>query len=82
MTHARAGIIAETEAYAGVGDRASHAHGGRRTERTEVMYAREGPRTCYLCYGIHHLFNVVTNRKMFPTPYWSVGSFRSRSLDG
>ena len=28
-----AGIITETEAYAGVGDRASHAHGGRRTER-------------------------------------------------
>ena len=61
-----AGIIAETEAYAGVGDRASHAHGGRRTERTEVMYARGGTVYVYLCYGIHHLFNVVTNKEDVP----------------
>jgi DNA-3-methyladenine glycosylase len=55
------GIIAETEAYAGVDDRASHAHGGRRTARNEPMYARGGTIYVYLCYGIHHLFNVVTN---------------------
>lgn len=35
------GRIVETEAYAGESDRASHAYGGRRTARTEVMY-REG----------------------------------------
>lgn len=56
-----AGIISETEAYAGVVDKASHAYGGRRTNRTETMYAQGGTGYVYLCYGIHHLFNVVTN---------------------
>ena len=56
-----AGIINETEAYAGESDRASHAFGGRRTARTEVMYATGGTAYVYLCYGIHSLFNVVTN---------------------
>jgi len=54
-------IITETEAYAGVTDRASHAYGNRRTARTEVMFAEGGVAYVYLCYGIHHLFNVVTN---------------------
>jgi DNA-3-methyladenine glycosylase len=53
-------LITETEAYAGVGDRASHAWGGRRTKRTEPMYADGGTAYVYLCYGLHHLFNVVT----------------------
>lgn len=56
-----AGIITESEAYAGVVDKASHAYGGRRTNRTETMYAQGGTGYVYLCYGIHHLFNVVTN---------------------
>lgn len=60
------GIIIETEAYAGVVDRASHAYGGRRTNRTETMYAAGGISYVYLCYGIHHLFNVVTNVKEVP----------------
>lgn len=55
------GMIVETEAYAGVTDKASHAYGGRRTPRTEVMYMQGGTAYVYLCYGIHHLFNVVTN---------------------
>ena len=59
-------IITETEAYAGVGDRASHAYGGRRTDRTAPMYARGGIAYVYLCYGIHHLFNVVTSREDDP----------------
>ena len=54
-------IITETEAYAGVTDRASHAFGGRRTKRTEPMFGPGGTAYVYLCYGIHHLFNVVTN---------------------
>ena len=53
-------VITETEAYAGVGDKASHAHGGRRTRRTEPMFAAGGIAYVYLCYGIHHLFNVVS----------------------
>jgi DNA-3-methyladenine glycosylase len=56
-----AGMIVETEAYAGAGDKASHAYGGRRTNRTQTMYAQGGTAYVYLCYGIHHLFNVVTN---------------------
>ncbi len=53
-------VITETEAYAGTSDRASHAFGGRRTKRTEPMYRAGGTAYIYLCYGIHHLFNVVT----------------------
>ena len=54
-------IITETEAYAGITDRASHAYGGRRTVRTEVMFAKGGVAYVYLCYGIHSLFNIVTS---------------------
>lgn len=61
-----AGRIIEVEAYAGVIDKASHAFGGRRTNRNEVMYAGGGVAYVYLCYGIHHLFNVVTNYKGIP----------------
>ncbi len=55
------GIITETEAYNGVVDKASHAYGNKRTARTETMYLKGGVAYVYLCYGIHHLFNVVTN---------------------
>ena len=55
------GVITETEAYMGAGDRASHAHGGKVTPRNNVMYGEPGVAYVYLCYGIHHLFNVVTN---------------------
>lgn len=61
-----AGMITETEAYAGAADKASHAYGNRRTARTEVMFAEGGVAYVYLCYGIHHLFNVVTNVKDTP----------------
>ena len=60
------GIIVETEAYAGVADKASHACNGRRTKRTETMYAKGGSAYVYLCYGIHHLFNIVTNKENIP----------------
>jgi len=56
-----AGRIVETEAYNGVADKASHSYAGRRTKRTETMYAAGGIAYVYLCYGIHHLFNVVTS---------------------
>ena len=61
-----AGIISETEAYAGINDRASHAYGNRKTERTSIMYKEGGIAYIYLCYGIHSLFNVVTNVEGIP----------------
>ncbi len=61
-----AGRIVETEAYNGVADKASHAWNGRRTQRTETMYLDGGVAYVYLCYGIHHLFNVVTNLADIP----------------
>lgn len=61
-----AGRIVELEAYNGIPDRASHAYGGRRTARNEIMYAEGGVSYIYLCYGIHHLFNVVTHGKETP----------------
>ena len=60
------GRIVETEAYAGIRDRASHAFGGRRTARTSIMYESGGTAYVYFCYGIHHLFNVVTDKKEIP----------------
>ncbi|MDR2361160.1 MAG: DNA-3-methyladenine glycosylase [Prevotellaceae bacterium] len=59
-------VITETEAYAGVDDRASHAYGNRRTRRTEVMYREGGHAYIYLCYGMYSLFNVVTNVEGVP----------------
>lgn len=55
------GIICEVEAYKGTADRASHAYGGRRTRRNEMMYHAGGVAYIYLCYGMHHLLNFVTN---------------------
>jgi len=60
------GRIVECEAYAGIPDKASHAYGGRRTTRNEVMYGEAGVAYVYLCYGIHHLFNVVTHSRDIP----------------
>jgi DNA-3-methyladenine glycosylase (3mg) len=60
------GRIVELEAYAGAPDRASHAFGGKVTDRNRIMYADGGVAYVYLCYGIHHLFNVVTHRKDIP----------------
>ncbi|MFZ9386785.1 MAG: DNA-3-methyladenine glycosylase [Chitinophagaceae bacterium] len=60
------GRIVEVEAYAGVQDRASHAWGGRKTDRNRVMYLPGGVSYIYLCYGIHHLFNVVTGLSETP----------------
>lgn len=60
------GVITETEAYRAPEDRASHAFGGRRTKRNEAMYSQGGVAYVYLCYGIHSLFNVVTNQAEIP----------------
>jgi DNA-3-methyladenine glycosylase len=64
--HLTSGIIVETEAYAGIFDKASHAFNNKRTKRTEIMYKNGGIAYVYLCYGIHNLFNVITNVKDVP----------------
>lgn len=60
------GIIVETEAYRAPDDKASHAYNNRRTKRTETMFAAGGISYVYLCYGLHHLFNVVTGAEGTP----------------
>ncbi len=60
------GRIVETEAYVAITDRASHSFGGKRTARNEHMYAPAGTAYVYICYGLHHMMNIVTNRKNIP----------------
>ncbi len=55
------GIIVETEAYRGRDDKGCHACVHGLTNRTRVMFGPPGFSYVYLCYGIHHMFNVVTN---------------------
>jgi DNA-3-methyladenine glycosylase len=60
------GVITETEAYGGAKDAASHAHGNRRTARTEIMFAPGGVAYVYVCYGMHRMFNIVTGPRDSP----------------
>ncbi len=56
-----AGRIVETESYNGPFDKAAHSYNNKRTSRTEVMYMAGGVAYVYLCYGLHQMFNIVTN---------------------
>ena len=55
------GRIVEAEAYAGEIDKASHAYRGK-TPRTSVIFKEGGTAYVYLCYGLHQMFNIVTNK--------------------
>ncbi len=54
----KVGEIIETEAYPGIGDRASHSHKGL-TKRTEPLFGEAGRAYVYLIYGGYYCFNVV-----------------------
>lgn len=54
------GMIVETEAYSWK-ERGCHAYNNKKTQRNEVMFKDGGRAYVYLCYGIHNLFNIVTN---------------------
>lgn len=56
------GIITETEAYSEI-EKGSHAYNKRKTERTKIMFEAGGLSYVYFCYGMHHLFNIVSGKK-------------------
>ena len=56
------GTIVETEAYSWK-ERGCHAYRSRKTSRNAIMFEKGGYAYVYMCYGIHYLFNVVTNRE-------------------
>lgn len=55
--------VTETEAYVGAVDKACHAYGGRRTARTETLYAAPGTAYVYLIYGMYCCLNFVTEQE-------------------
>ena len=58
--------ITETEAYIGRMDKACHAYGGRRTQRTQTLFAPPGTAYLYLIYGMYHCLNCVTEAEGEP----------------
>jgi DNA-3-methyladenine glycosylase len=56
------GMIVETEAYSWK-ERGCHAYQNRKTGRNAVMFLPGGITYVYLCYGMHNMVNVVTNRE-------------------
>jgi DNA-3-methyladenine glycosylase len=60
-----AGAIVEVEAYIGESDPACHAAPGP-TARNQPLYGPPGFAYVYLNYGVHNLFNVVTEREGQP----------------
>jgi len=59
------GIIVEVEAYSGFDDPANHGFKGK-TKRNEPIFYEGGIVYVYLNYGIHHLLNIVVDKRDFP----------------
>ena len=78
--------ITETEAYVGAVDKACHAYGGKRTPRTQTLYAGPGTAYVYLIYGMYHCLNFVTGPEGTAsavlvrgcTPVWNVDAVARR----
>ena len=54
------GKIIELEAYLGIEDKASHCYGGKKTEKTKIMYMEPGTLYVYYIYGMYFCLNVIT----------------------
>ena len=74
-------VITETEAYKGFNDRASHAFGKRITKRNKPLYNQGGSLYIYLCYGIHNLLNIVTNKKDIPHSVFIRSAYPVQGVD-
>ncbi len=75
------GFITETEAYAGITDKASHAYNNKQTKRTRTMFKEGGHTYVYLCYGIHALVNIVTNIEGIPHAVLIRGIYPTNGID-
>jgi DNA-3-methyladenine glycosylase len=56
-------LIVKTEAYIGTTDKACHSFGGKMTPRNSTIFKKGGIAYVYICYGIHHLVNIVNHKK-------------------
>jgi len=59
----KAGFIVETEAYIGPQDKAAHFYQGKKTERNKVAFKQGGFVYIYLCYGVHWMLNITTDKE-------------------
>ncbi len=59
------GMVTEVEAYVGREDSACHASKGR-TQRNAVMFGPAGYAYVYFVYGMHFMFNIVTESEGEP----------------
>lgn len=73
--------ITETEAYIGAVDKACHAYGGRRTPRTETLYAAPGTSYVYLIYGMYCCLNLVTEAQGTAAAVLIRGAVPVRGID-
>lgn len=61
--HILKGYISETEAYIASCDKACHAYGDKKTNRTEPLFMHGGISYVYLIYGMYNCFNIVADKE-------------------
>lgn len=76
------GVITEAEAYVGVEDLASHAAGGRKTKRTEVMFGPAGHVYMFFTYGVHWMLNIVCGEEGDPQAVLIRGIGTLKNING
>ena len=73
--------ITEVEAYRWPGDTANHCRAGR-TPRNAAMWGPPGHAYVYLCYGMHNMLNLVTDREgEGAAPFIAIAEKLARWLD-